>query len=37
MHERNKGILKDKNEETEMENEGGGGVFRIRFSLEMKK
>jgi hypothetical protein len=36
MHERIKGILKGKNEETEMENEGGGGVFRIRFSLERK-
>jgi hypothetical protein len=36
MHERIKGILKGKNEETEMENEGGGGVFRIRFSLEGK-
>jgi hypothetical protein len=36
MHERIKRILKGKNEETEMENEGGGGVFRIRFSLEMK-
>ena len=36
MHERIKGILKGKNEETEMENEGGGGVFRIRFSLDGK-
>jgi hypothetical protein len=36
MHERIKRILKGKNEETEMENEGGGGVFRIRFSLERK-
>jgi hypothetical protein len=34
MHERIKRILKGKNEETEMKNEGGGGVFRIRFSLE---
>jgi hypothetical protein len=31
-----KGILKDKNEETEMENEGGGGVRGLRFSLEGK-
>jgi hypothetical protein len=30
-----KGLLKDKNEETEMKNEGGGGVFRIDFSLGM--
>jgi hypothetical protein len=29
MHERIKGILKGKNEETEMKNEGGGGVFRM--------
>jgi hypothetical protein len=36
MHERIKGILKGKNEETEMENEGGGGVFRMHFSLEGK-
>ena len=36
MHERIKRILKGKNEETEMKNGGGGGVFRIRFSLEMK-
>jgi hypothetical protein len=36
MHERIKRILKGKNEETEMKNEGGGGVFRIRFSLEGK-
>ena len=36
MHERIKRILKDENEETEMENEGGGGVFRIGFSLEGK-
>jgi hypothetical protein len=31
MHERMKGILKGKNEETEMKNEGGGGVFRMQF------
>ena len=37
MHERIKGILKDKNEETEMKNEGGGGVFRMRFSKEGKE
>jgi hypothetical protein len=36
MHERIKRILKDKNEETEMKNEGGGGVFRMHFSLERK-
>jgi hypothetical protein len=31
-----KGILKDKNEETEMKMERAGGVFRIGFSLERK-
>jgi hypothetical protein len=36
MHERIKGILKGKNEETGMKNGGGGGVFRIRFSLDGK-
>jgi hypothetical protein len=36
MHERIKRILKDKNEETEMKVERGGGVFRIGFSLEGK-
>jgi hypothetical protein len=37
MHERIKRILKGKNEETEMKNGGGGGVFRgLRFSLEGK-
>jgi hypothetical protein len=29
-----KGILKGKNEETEMKNGGGGGVRGLRFSLE---
>ena len=29
-----KGILKGKNEETEMENAGGGGVRGLRFSWE---
>ena len=36
MHERIKRILKGKNQETEMENGGGGGVFRMHFSLEGK-
>ncbi len=36
MHERIKRILKDKNEETEMKNEGGGGVRGLRFSWEGK-
>jgi hypothetical protein len=36
MHERIKRILKGKNQETEMKNGGGGGVFRMHFSLEGK-